>query len=258
MATRLPKDKMGVKMTRATRSAIDSRMKYLGEDEVTAMKAVNRENTLRACDARGEPSEDYVPDEKMLPDDGGWIQVKFPPHTVVPVEYLSCWYAVPTHQAEEWNHLHLGRSRYTVRVLTPIGEVWLFPHEYTVVEPEKLYSYINMVGEDKNEDMNHVTLHWLDPRNDQFDCEKLHYIMSRGIKKADAYKMLLGEIHSPHACYLTFNVEYQRIFAGVGVTSFNANAAVNARASVNSHIDYCVTEKTAGRWYKNPAVQQAI
>lgn len=232
---------------------VESRMKYLEEDEFTARRAVIREELAELSFMRREPLEDYVPDDDhLLPDEGHWIQVKFAPHTEIPIEYLSIWYAIPVYKAENWSSYVQGNhKRYMVKILTPIGEVWLFPHEYQKVSVQSFAEYINMAGEDPDESQNHTTIHWLDPRNDHFDIEKLFYIRSRGIEKADAYKMLLGEIQTQHTCYITFNVEYQRIFAGVGVSS------LNAREVMEKHIDYCLMEKAAGRWYNTQPTKLA-
>jgi hypothetical protein len=226
---------------------IDKRVQS-GEDYITARKETRRKN----LEAFSRDTYDNFPDEKQLPDEGGWIQVIMPPHCEITCEPLSIWYAMPAFVGRTWDFMEGELSnRYKIKVLTPIGEFMLFPMEYRIVDPGSINEYMNQVGGTSDEDKEHVVLHWLDPRNEFFDVDRLFYLMSRGVSRGDAYKMLMGEVKSQHVCYFTFHVEYQKMFAGVGVPH------LSARQNVESHIDFVLREKAAGRWY-NPeyAAQQ--
>lgn len=222
---------------------IEDRMQWSGEDYMTARKAVRREKLLD-----GHVTDlsifDCLPDEKQLPDEGAWIQVIVPPHCEITCEPLSIWYALPVFKKNVFEFMEGDRShRYKVKVLTPIGEFMLFPNEYRIVTPDSIREYMNMLGQSSDESTEHVVLHWLDPRNEYFDEDRLFYIMSRGVARADAYQMLMGDVKSQHVCYFTFHEEYQRMFAGVGSVNLQASRAVH------SHIDFVNREKAAGRWY---------
>mgnify|MGYP001582321176 CR=1 FL=1 len=229
---------------------IEQRMELLGEDFFTARKAIKRKDLERV-----HPSLtlDCFADDKQLPDEGAWIQVIMPPHCVVTCEALSIWFATPAADAKTWDYMEgdLGH-RYKVKVLTPVGEFTLFASEYNLVTPDALNEYIGLVGSTKDETKEHVMLHWLDPRNEYFDADRLFYIQSRGVGRADAYKMLMGEVKSPHVCYFTFHEEYQRYFAGVGV------ANLHGRSAVEAHIKFVAREKEAGRWYNLEYTKQEL
>lgn len=229
------------------RREIESRMKYLEEDESEARAAVLKEEKAKQCEVWGDQLVDYWPEEQQIPDTGAWIQIKLPPVCEISAEFLSVWYALPVDKEKNWEFRSTDvkdrKARYKVKVLTPVGEFHLYPSEYTVISTATLSEYINMTGPSNDPNEEHVVINWLDPRNEQFDADKLLYIMSRGIRKSDAYRMLLGDIQSQHVCYLTFHVEYQRIFAGVGIPS------LRARHMVEASIDHVLMEKAAGRWY---------
>jgi hypothetical protein len=229
----------------ATRREIESRIKYLEEDYTTARKAVLRENlTSSWSEPLSGALEDNLPGDKQLPDEGAWIQVTNPPHCEITAEFLSVWYALPAYDAKTWDFMEGEReNRYLVKVLTPVGEFRLYPSEYRLVSANTLHEYMTMLGKSNDQQAEHVVLHWLDARNEYFDTDRLFYIMSRGVSRPDAYKMLMGEVHSQHVCYFTLHEEYQHIFAGVGVSS------LKARKATESHIRYVSMEKAAGRWY---------
>lgn len=235
-------------MARATeQKQIEERMQLYDEDYMTARRAVRRANLGRAPYS----TVDNMPDEKQLPDEGAWIQVLMPPHCEITCEPLSIWYAMPAFDEKTWDFME-GElcNRYKVKVLTPIGEFMLFPTEYRIVDPASIAEYMNSLGPTNDETQEHVVIHWLDPRNEYFDIDRLFYIMSRGVTRADAYKMLMGEVKSQHVCYFTFHEEYQRILAGVGVMH------LTARQTVNKHIDFVAREKAAGRWYNSEYAAQ--
>lgn len=226
---------------------IEDRMKYNDEDYMTARKAVRRAKLERAP----WPLDDNFPGEKQIPDEGCWIQVIMPPHCEITCEPLSIWYAMPAFEAKTWDFMEgETQNRYKVKILTPIGEFMLFPSEYRIVTPESVHEYMNSLGSTGDPDQEHVMLHWLDPRNEYFDTDRLFYLMSRGLKRADAYQMLMGEVKSQHVCYFTFHVEYQEAFAGVGVMH------LRSRDIVRKHIVFVAREKAAGRWYNAEYAKQ--
>jgi hypothetical protein len=209
------------------------------EDIAEVMKREKDEQMEYFCAFNGEPLEDYLPDvgNKWVPDGGQWIQIIYPPFTEYTVEHLSIWFALPVVKKETFDLIHRYSDRYKVKILTPKGELHLFPHEYNLVSEKTLNSYLNAP------DGAGFSVHWLDPRNEFFDADKLLYITSRGIRKSDAYRMLLGEIQSPHVCFMTFHAEYQKMFAGVGIPK------LNARQVILNHINRTEALKAAGQWY---------
>lgn len=73
-----------------------------------------------------------------------------------------------------------------VRILTEDGEVCLEPHEYSIVQD--IQPYLDEIGQG-------MILHELGGvKNAKKLKEQLFYVMSRGIPKVEAYRMLLGQI----------------------------------------------------------------
>lgn len=169
---------------------------------------------------RNEQPQDYFPadNDKELPKEGGWIQVILPPATLQYVHYLGVYYAMPVDAGEINMKGVEGIKPYLVKILTETGEVRLFPSEYNRFS--NIYQYLE---ESRNDE---VKINWIAPRNENFDTDILHYIMSRGVKRADAYQILLGTITSQNVCYLTFRRDIQEMFAGVGVPNLNARAVI--------------------------------
>src|SRR5260221_632393 len=104
-------------------------------------------------------------------------------------------------------------SRYRVRILTRNGPLWIWPHEYNVVD--SISDYI-----ENGAKINYLTSEASVPE------AQLFYIRTRGISKGDALVMLIGEVKEQTFCYLTFPKEFQIEFAGVGVPGMNGREHV--------------------------------
>lgn len=181
----------------------------------------------------GDCVEDYFPQDydKALPADGAWIMLitsvhvgkaipaapkveKKPFHspelepieTCIPIElpHLSIWYAMPTvtNLSRKVGPVTVSMSQAIIN--TPQGEVHVWPHEYIVVKD--LSAYLQFTEEDG------FNIHFLNPEAEGFPDDKLFYIRSRGIPLAEARRMLLPELKSPHFCYFTFHEEYAKYF----------------------------------------------
>ncbi len=185
---------------------------------------------------------DYFPENhgKLLPEEGAWIQIIYPPPTAIYIPYLSVWYAVPKDKGEikfrefvtegengkeETRHVHLAK------ILTPQGEVCVFPYEYNIIS--SIYTYLGEHELSKGD----VTINWLAPRNDNFDTDLLHYIQSRGIRREDAFKIQLGEAQGQNIFYLTFSRWIQEYFAGTGVPSLQARQVILQHIDTIPHTD---------------------
>ena len=84
-----------------------------------------------------EQFQDYFPGRNKVPDGGGWILVKTPPPTEYTVPPLSIWFAEP------WPMDNERHSTHRVKILTPKGELGLFPREYSLIEdPAKYYEFV--------------------------------------------------------------------------------------------------------------------
>jgi hypothetical protein len=189
---------------------------------------LEREQIKDSICAFGDCVEDYFPEDygKKLPEEGAWIMLLMSVHVgkeiapgvaePVTVPHLSIWFAMPT--------LAGSGTRYDIRptkaiIQTPQGEVHIWPHEYTVVKDltnflemtEEEGFYINFMREDGG-----------------FDVNRLHYIMSRGITKGVAQRILLPELKDPFFCYFTFHEAYSEMF-GEGFGSGHLTAANHER-----------------------------
>lgn len=230
--------------TKAIAADRDSRIKYLDEDFVTASVNAKREFLLNNDHSLNGPLEDFIPEDRQIPNEGAWIQVKYAPHTEILVELYSVWFALPVYKEAEWMGVMANpdsRTTYKAKIQTPDGELHVYPHEYNMVSIDYLAELINNVGKNDVDKNNHVNLHWLDPRNDAFETDKLFYLLSRGLQKFQAYKYLMGEVKSPHVCYLTMHPEYQKIYAGTGVHT------LQARSAMLTHIKRCEKLKRSNK-----------
>lgn len=131
----------------------------------------------------GEFFEDYFPHRKVE-EQGAWIMVQKPPCTEYTVPPLSIWYAMP------WDMTAASKAGIAlkrVKILTPSGELGLFPHEFSVVTDISFY-----VGKD-HEGVFFRTM------NDTpvVNYDALHYLMSRGISREEATLMIIEQMKDP-------------------------------------------------------------
>lgn len=154
--------------------------------------------------------EDYFPEDynKALPDDGGWITLLMTVSVSngvdnIEVPHLSMWFAKPT-QAQNGNIM--GFHPYKAIIQTPQGEVHVWPHEYAVIS--EIGAYLDFADETGSQGIKINFMH----ESGSFDTAKLFYIMSRGISRPDAQRMLLPELKDPHFCYFTMAQEIQYTF----------------------------------------------
>jgi hypothetical protein len=140
-------------------------------------------------------------------DEGAWIIVIDPPNTEYTVEHLSCWYALPDPYHHEKTHRRSEFTvvRYRVRILTPKGPLWLWPHEYIVLKDAT--ELFNAEG---------VEVHYLS-NHAEVDPDHLFFLRQRGIPKQQALMMLIGEVKEQNFCYFTMPEEAQEMFRDVGV-----------------------------------------
>lgn len=137
---------------------------------------------------------DYCPHEsQILPEGGGWVLVKNPPGTEYTVEPLSLWFA------EAWP-MDGDLVPYRIKVVTPQGMLGLFPHEYAAVDVNK---YIEFIGH------GYSAMFFTNPTGitDAAFKEKLLYIRSRGVGKAEAFSMLIGELKQHGVLWLDADQE---------------------------------------------------
>ncbi len=135
----------------------------------------------RGC-AAIEQWRDYFPGDNEVPEDGGWILIKTPPPCEFTVPPLSLWFAEP------WVMDNMTHAPHRVRIITPRGELGVFPREYSLVAtPEKYYEFIG-------EGMDIKFFGAADTAIPPELSQKLFYIRSRGVNKADALAMLIGNI----------------------------------------------------------------
>jgi hypothetical protein len=155
-------------------------------------------NPFAACEAARAELMAYFPEDygAKIPEEGGWILVTNPPHTEIKVNRFSIWFAMP--------EVRPGRNGFTMhlaRILTPEGNLWLWPHEYSVVQVEK---YLEFVGE--GFEINYFS------QEAEIKTDALFYLMSRGIKRPVALRLLLPTLKSQTVCWLEAHEELQGLF----------------------------------------------
>ncbi len=142
------------------------------------------EKGLAAC----REFTDYFPGRNQIEVDGSWIMVTDPPQTEYTVPPMSFWFAV------EWPMEGLAGNRlHRVKILTPRGELGLFPREYSKVDHiEKYYEFMGKGIEPI----------FFGAGAGGIPSDQMFYLRSRGIAKRDAIVMLMGLIKSQDVMYL--------------------------------------------------------
>jgi hypothetical protein len=139
---------------------------------------------------------DYFPGEQEVPEEGAWILVKELPGMEYMVPPLSIWFATPWPQTSGRHQLH------RVKIITPKGEIGVYPHEYSkVADPGK---YFEFVGDG-------MTVKFFG-NEEGVPRDKLFYIRSRGISKKDAMLMLIGSIMAHGVMWLETDEEVCKQF----------------------------------------------
>lgn len=132
--------------------------------------------------AAAESFQDYFPGRNKVPDEGGWVMVKMSPPCEYTVPPMSFWFAEP------WPIVNERFCSHRVKIITPKGELGMFPREYALVDnPEKYYEFIGQG----------IDIKFFGGSSAEMPEElraKLFYIRSRGVGKSEALAMLIGSI----------------------------------------------------------------
>lgn len=175
---RTPKQKAGGKWVFVADESLtpEERHKQL-EDDVDEMLNVAPNDFGVRCSLVRE-RENYLPGKNKVPDDGAWILVKDSPPMQYTVPPMSIWFATP------WPMTNDRLDTHRVKIITPQGELGVFPREYSLLEhPEKYYEFVGDGMEVK-----------FFGNEEGVPRDKLFYLRSRGISKKDALVMLVGNI----------------------------------------------------------------
>lgn len=131
---------------------------------------------------------DYFPGRNQIEVDGSWIMVTDPPATEYTVPPMSFWFAV------EWPMNGIAGNRvHRVKIITPKGELGLFPREYSKID--KIEKYYEFMGQG-------IEPVFFGAGSGGIPSDQLFYLRSRGISKRDAIVMLMGSIKSQDVMYL--------------------------------------------------------
>lgn len=160
----------------------------------------NRDNPFAAGEsARAELMalfpEDY---NATIPDSGHWVMVTRPPCTEVQVGRFSIWFALPETRPSG----RAGYENHLARILTPVGDLWLWPHEYVKVDVSK---YLEFIG--KGFELEFFS------ESAAVNTEPLFYLMSRGLPRPTALKLLLLTLNSQTICWLEASEEVRAVSA---------------------------------------------
>jgi hypothetical protein len=201
---------------------------YIGSEEWE----LEREDIKDTLTSNHECIEDYFPEDygKRIPEEGAWIMLLMSVYVgkaigngkseKVTVPHLSMWFALPT-LSQSGDHFGVRRSKAIIQ--TPQGEVHIWPHEYTVVND--LSKYLEMSEEEG------FYIHFISETSGGFDEDSLLYIMSRGIPRATAQRLLLPELKDPYYCYFTFHEAYSEMFGEGFGTPYLTQANHDRRAA---------------------------
>lgn len=151
---------------------------------------------MRSRFAAVESFQDYFPGTNKVPDEGGWILVKDSLPTEYTVTPLSIWFAEP------WPISGERHCSHRVKIMTPKGEIGLFPREYTLIaDPGKYYEFIGNGMEIK-----------FFGNEEGVPRDKLFYLRSRGIAKQDALALLIGSIKAHGVLWIESSREVAEVF----------------------------------------------
>lgn len=184
--------------------------------------------------------------DHTLPIGGGWIMVTRRLPTAIQVPLLSIFYAMPDRvfpagwhttwppgelddtgfSSEQlsllWRYRAKGRLRadereqakamdatgvsldQRVRILAPDGEVWIEPYEWTPIQ--SLEPYVGVI------DGEHVKLHDYGVKPSGAMADQIFYLRSRGIPRAQAYELLVGEVRKHNVFWLELHPAYASFF----------------------------------------------
>ncbi len=209
--------------------------KYIPNPEYLSspLHAREIEEAKSALTVAGECVEDYFPQDydKAIPATGAWIMLLadvdvgelLPDGKVkkIHVPHLSMWYALPVFSNSGRDIAGIKINMSMAVINTPDGEVRIWPHEYNVVQD--ITKYLEFTERDG------ICIHFLDEQRGGFDEAKIFYITSRGIPLAEARRMLIGELASPHFCYFTIAKEYAEYFAQWTGSPYGIRVAVSDR-----------------------------
>jgi hypothetical protein len=165
-----------------------------GSAEEAESRAMDEVTTLLSCFttdfasrvAATEQFGDYFPGANEVPEGGAWILVKREIPCAITVPPLSLWFAEPWPMA--------GRHRvHRVKIITPRGELGVFPHEYSrVADVAKYYEFLGAGME----------IRFFGGELQGLPELPLFYLRSRGISKRDALAMLVGHIKAHGVCWI--------------------------------------------------------
>lgn len=139
--------------------------------------------------------EDYG---KELPEEGAWIRVNRPPNCEFTVPPFSMWRASRWFLDPDSTGLQFKR----VKIITPKGNLGIWPHEYCIVKDitEWLgheHVYMRMIGEGAESGIN---------------PDQLFYIRSRGVSRREAERMLFTQVTSQAYCWFETHPAYAQIY----------------------------------------------
>lgn len=138
--------------------------------------------------------EDY---DAKIPEEGHWVLVTKPPHTEIKISRFSIWYALPEVRPSG----RAGFEYHLARLLTPHGDLFLWPHEYIKVDIAK---YLQFIGEG-------FELQFFS-ESTAVQTEQLFYLMSRGVRRPDALTLLLPTLKSQTVCWLEADEPVRQLF----------------------------------------------
>lgn len=155
------------------------------------------ENPFAAYDGYVKERSQYFPEEKELPKKGSWILVLESPRTEYTVPPFSIWYAKPWYLTDAG-----GDTLYRAKIITPRGDLGLWPFEYSVLK-----DITKLVGREAEG----IDFHFMSD-NVKLDADVLHYIMSRGIPRREAVLMMLPMVNTQTLGYFKIRKEYADIY----------------------------------------------
>lgn len=123
---------------------------------------------------------DYFPGDNVVPEEGGWVLIKSSPPTTPTVPPLSVWFATPWPMESD-----ALAVPFRAKILTPKGELGIFPREYSIVpNPNRYFEFIGQG----------MMLRFFGGDTAGIPEAALFYLRAKGVRKQDAIALLIGHV----------------------------------------------------------------
>ena len=153
----------------------------------------------------------YFPEDfdKDIPVEGCWILILKSPHCAIRIQKFSIWFAILAETGKMHNKYPIYRK--LASIVTPDGELRIWPWEYSKIDINKYVNFLNIRPENSEPDMN-IRFLSEDPKLSIKMRDMVFYMQARGISRGTAYLMLIEHIKDQNFCYFEMHESYVDFF----------------------------------------------